>query len=99
MIQDAPSRTIPQPVFLKCSKISEIPSEDEFVVQFQTQNGHYTSFVPKQDVDLPNRRMKALIVAEVEDGVIVLMPAETLTSGPRLRVQNCEIDELLTSIN
>lgn len=76
-----------------------MPGRDEFVVQFETKNGHYTSFVPKEHVDADNRRMHAYIVADVDDGVLVLIPAETLTSGPRLLVEESERNELLTASN
>lgn len=97
MYQTSVWRTVPEPVFLNCSEVHEMPSRDEFVVQFQTKNGHYTSFVPKQHVDALNRRMHAYIIADVSDGVLVLIPAETLTSGPRLIVEESEKDDLLTA--
>ncbi len=40
-------RVEPEPVFLNCSEVREMPGLDEFVVQFSTRKGHYTSFVPK----------------------------------------------------
>lgn len=70
---------------------------DEFVVQFQTRNGNYTSFVPKEHVDAPGRRMHAFIVADVNEGVLVLLPAETLISGSRIVVEDSERDKLLTA--
>ena len=73
-----------------------MPGRDEFIVQFKTNRGHHTSFVPKQYVDADNRRMQAFIVADVDEGVLVLIPAETLTSGPRLVVEESERNELLT---
>lgn len=89
-------RTEPEPVFLHCSKVLQMPGRDEFVVQFKTKNGHYTSFVPKQHVDADNLRLQACIVADVDEGVIVLIPAETLTSGPRLLVEEDERNDVLT---
>lgn len=99
MFQTSLWRTNPEPVSLNCSEVREMPSGDEFVVQFATKNGHYTSFVPKQHVDAINRRLHAYIVADVDDGVLVLIPAETLTSGPRLLVEESEKNKLLTAGN
>lgn len=99
MFQTSLWRTEPEPVLLNCSNVREMPDRDEFVVQFQTKNGHYTSFVPKQHVDASSLRMHAYIVADVAEGVLVLIPAETLTSGPRLLVEESERDELLTTSN
>ena len=99
MFQKSLWRTVPESVSLKCSEVREMPSRDEFVVQFQTKNGNYTTFVPKQHVDARNCRMHAYIVADVDDGVLVLIPAETLTSGPRLLVEESERNELLTAGN
>ena len=61
-------RTEPEPVFLHCSEVHQMPGRDEFVVQFKTKNGHYTSFVPKQHVDADNLRLQACIVADVDEG-------------------------------
>ncbi len=99
MLQTSLWRTNPEPVLLNCSEIREMPSRDEFVVQFETKNGHYTCFVPKQHVDADNRRLHAYIVADVNEGVLVLIPAETLTSGPRLFVEESERDQVLTESN
>lgn len=99
MLQTSIWRTEPEPVSLNCSEVREMPGRDEFVVQFRTKNGNYTSFVPKQYVDAHNRRMYAYIVADVDNGVLVLIPAETLTSGPRLLVEESERNELLTAGN
>ena len=99
MFQTSIWRTEPEHVLLNCSEVRDMPGRDEFVVQFRTKNGNYTSFVPKQYVDADNRRMHAYIVADVDEGVLVLIPAETLTSGPRLVVEESEKNELLTAGN
>ena len=96
MLKTSVWRADPEPVLLNCLEVREMPGRDEFVVQFQTEKGHYTSFVPKQFVDADNRRMEAFIVADVDEGVLVLIPAETLTSGPRLVVAESERNELLS---
>ena len=97
MLKASVWRADPEPVLLNCLEVREVPGRNEFVVQFQTKKGHYTSFVPKQYVDADNRQMQAYIVADVDEGVLVLIPAETLTSGPRLVVEKSERNELLTA--
>ena len=99
MFQTSLWRTNPEPVLLNCSEVRQIPNRDEFVVQFETKSGHYTSFVPKQYVDADKCGLHAYIVADVDSGVLVLMPAETLTSGPRLVVEESERNKLLTASN
>ena len=97
MFQTSTWRAEPEHVLLHCSEVRDMPGRDEFVVQFRTKNGNYTCFVPKQYVDAHNFRMQAYIVADVKGGVLVLIPAETLTSGPRLLVEESERNELLTA--
>ena len=91
-------RVDPEPVLLNCSEVREL-GEDEFVVQFKTKNGNHISFVPKEHVDAENFQMHAFIVADVDEGVYVLIPAETLISGPRILVEESEREDLLTFRN
>ena len=97
MFQLSPWRVHPEHILVQCSQVWEMPGRDEFIVQFDTNHGHYTSFVPKQNMDAPNRRMHACIVADVADGVLILLPADTLTSGPRLLVDRSEMHDLIVS--
>ena len=96
MLKTSRWRTVPEPVLLNCSEVREL-GRDEFVVQFRTKNGNHTSFVPREHVDADNCRMHAFIVADVDEGVYVLIPAETLISGPRILVEESERDKLLTA--
>ena len=98
MLKTSRWRTVPEPVLLNCSEVHEL-GQDEFVVQFKTKNGNYTSFVPREHVDADSCQMHAFIVADVDEGVYVLIPAETLISGPRILVEDSEKGELLTSSN
>ena len=99
MFQTSLWRTDPEPVLLNCSDVRQMPNGHEFIVQFETNSGHYTSFVPKQYVDADKRGLCSYIVADVAGGVLVLLPAETLTSGPRLVVEDSERNQLLTASN
>ena len=89
-------RTAPQPVLINCLKAHEMPNQEEYIVQFECQRGHFTSFVPKEHVDPEALKLHAFIIADVQDkGVLVALPEETLTSGPRLLVFEDEIGEVL----
>ena len=80
-------REVPEPVLINCSQVKVMPDEEEYIVQFECQRGNFTSFVPKQYVDAENRKLHALIIADVQDkGVLLALPEETLTSGRRLLV-------------
>ena len=82
--------------FVNCLTVHELPEHQECIVQFQTQGGNFTSFVPKRYVIPDGKYLYAAIIADVADGVLVDIPAETLTSGPRLLVRNSEMDSVLT---
>ena len=90
-------RMVPEPVLINCLKVHELPNSKEYIVQFKSQRGNFTSFVPKQHVDPVRKGLHALIIADVRDkGYLVGLPVETLTSGPRLLVFESEKDDVLT---
>lgn len=89
-------REVPEPVLINCSQVKVMPDGEEYIVQFECQRGNFTSFVPKQYVDAENRKLHALIIADVQDkGVLLALPEETLTSGRRLLVFEDEKDQVL----
>lgn len=92
-------RNQPQPVMLKCLKIVETIADTEVVVQFQTSEGHFTSFVPKHNVDRERKALQALIVADNEEGYIIQIPQETITSGRWLNLKKDELAERLIQYN
>ncbi len=92
-------RQDPEPVLVNCLKVHEWPQFGEYIVQFENHEGHFTSFVPKQHVIPDGKFLHAFIIADVENGVLVDIPAETLTSGPRIQVTNAEKDTVLTFRN
>lgn len=96
MIKVPEWRDNPQAVFVNCLTVHEFPGHDEYIVQFQTHEGHFTSFVPKRYVIPDEKYMYAAIIADVEGGVLVDIPAETVTCGPRLKVLKSEMDSVLT---
>ena len=90
-------RTEPEQVWINCQAIKEFGQHEEFIVQFETNGESYVSFVPKRFVDLSSSGMQAVIIADVDGGVLVDIPAETLTSGPRILVLDTEKDSVLRS--
>ena len=83
-------REQPEPVWVICQQVSESTHPDEVVVQFKNNGDEYTAFVPRKFVDIENRRLQAFIVADYDDSWLVDIPAETLTSGSRIRIHNPE---------
>ena len=96
MIKIPEWRQDPEPVLINCLKVHPWPQFGEYIVQFETQRGHFTSFVPMQHVNPEGKFLHAFIIADVEDGLLVALPAETVTSGPRIQVSNAEKDSVLT---
>ena len=97
MIKTPEWRKKPQPVFVNLLKAVDFPAgDDEYIVQFQNHEGHFTSFVPKKYVIPEEKYLYAAIIADVDGGVLVDIPNETLTSGPRLLVLDSEVEEVLT---
>ena len=89
-------REAPEPVLINCLQVREMPDKEEYIVQFECRRGNFTSFVPKQYVDAENLKLHALIIADVQDkGVLLALPEETLTSGPRLLVFEEEKNQVL----
>ena len=88
-------RQTPEQVFLKCLAVAKAPNEREYVVQFETSLGKFTAFVPNQYVNVEGKYISAAIIADVEDGILVDIPVETLTSGPRFLIKDSEKEELL----
>ena len=89
-------REVPQPVLINCVQVKEMPDREEYIVQFECQRGNFTSFVRKGEVNPEAKQLHAFIIADVQDkGVLLALPQETLTSGPRLLVFEDEKDQLL----
>ena len=89
-------RVKPQEVWVNCQDVKELNQEEEFIVHFEANGEEYVSFVPKRFVDLGERRLQALVIADVDGGLLVDIPVETLTSGPRILVREGEKDSVLT---
>lgn len=86
----------PEPVQIKCTVIRDSGHPGELIVQFESKREKYTAFVPDFVVDRERQTIYAYIVAEVDpDAWLVDLPAETLTTGPRIRVDKDEEGKLL----
>lgn len=88
-------RDEPEPVWVICQLIKESTQPGEMVVQFRNNGDEYTAFVPKKFIDIENKRLQAIIVAEIDDSWLVDIPVETLTSGSRIRIRNPEKDTVI----
>ena len=84
----------PEQVWLKCEDVREL-NEGEALVSFTANAEQYVSFVPKRFLDMTRCRLQALVIADVEGGLLVDIPVETLTSGPRLFVPAWEQEAVL----
>ena len=67
----------------------------EYIVHFETNGYWHTAFVPEEFVDVDNCRLAAIVIADYGDDVLVDIPVETLTTGPRLRVTASEKENIL----
>ncbi len=85
-------------VWLLCQVVKANPQLREYIVQFKANGKQYVSFVPEKFVNTDNNGLWARIVADVDDGVLVRIPAETLTSGPQVIVQDCERNSVLAPV-
>ena len=94
-------RNKPEHVWILCDKIDSgdqpFRQLKEIIVHFILNGNVHVAFVPEQFVDSVNKRLSAMIVAEYGDDLLVDIPAETLTSGSRLRVSAAERDSVLIS--
>ena len=73
---------------LKCYYVGRGDVEWQRAVQFEIDERKYLSLVPKEAVDEEQKTMMISIVGSLEDGAYLIdLPAETLTSGPRLRIR------------
>ena len=74
-------------VWIPCKTVRQL-DPNEFIVQFDLDGKEYTSFVPARFVNEENSGLGACIVADVNEGVLVDIPAETFTCGRRLLIRD-----------
>ena len=88
----------PESVWIALQEVRDISRPEEYLVQFKVRGEQFVAFVPRKYVDFEKKRMFGVVYAEFEGDLLVEMPAETLTSGPRMRVPRDEIESLLTYV-
>ena len=72
---------------LMCDYVGDGDLDSQRAVQFVVEGRRYTSLVPADSVDSKQKRMQISIVGSLKDGsYLVDLPAETFTSGPRMRI-------------
>lgn len=87
MIEIPRWRAEQKPVWIPCKTVRQL-DPNEFIVQFDLDGKEYTSFVPARFVNEENSGLGACIVADVNEGVLVDIPAETFTCGRRLLIRD-----------
>lgn len=95
MIEVPQWRSEAEAVRIFCKTIKLVPQLDEYIVQFNANGVEYTSFVPERFMDLAKQGMGAWIIAAVDGGVLVDIPADTFTSGSRIKIRDSERDAVL----
>ncbi len=88
-------RSEPKQVWIKCQVVNSSGHPGELVIQFVANGEQFTSFVPEKFVDAANKRLMGFIVADFDDSWLVDIPAETLTSGPRIRIRDLEKNSVI----
>jgi hypothetical protein len=90
-------RLEPEPVWISCKSVKKLPQFKEVIVQFDANGEEFTSFVPEKFVNVEKKWLWGVIIAEFDGGILVDIPAETFTSGPRIAVMDSEKDSVLVS--
>ncbi len=83
-----------EPVWIACQDITESPGTSELIVQFEANGENFVSFVPERFVDRESKGLWGVIIADCPGAVLVEIPAETLTSGARILVQESEMQSV-----
>ena len=66
------------------------------VVQFKVNGNSYTLFVMPSMVNVEERTMDAMIIADLDDsGFLIDLPSETLTSGPRIQISQKDAETVI----
>lgn len=89
----------PEPVWVSCQSIREadwLKPLDEVLVRFNSDGEQFVAFVPERYIDHSRSSIWGAIIADVEGGVLVDIPVETLTSGNRIMVRDSERESVLS---
>ena len=86
----------PEPVDLKVNHVGQVEAfPDECLVGFQVNGENFTGFFPSKYVSKGKKVLSALIVADVGDGWLVRIPAETFQGGPQVVIPHSEKESLI----
>ena len=86
----------PEPVDLRVSHVGQVGAfPDECLVGFEVNGENYTGFFPARFVSGKKKVLSALIVADVGDGWLVRIPAETFQGGPQVVIPHSEKETLI----
>ncbi len=87
----------PEPVDLKVEHVGKVNAfPGEYLVGFRINGENFTGFFPTDFVSQERKVLSALIVADVEDGWLVRIPAETFQGGPQVVIPHSEKESLIT---
>jgi len=73
----------PQPVDIKYSKITNGQFADEVVVTLVSSSGELNMFLHSSFLNQAKKTIKAIIIDEKKDKVLIGLPSETFTTGSR----------------
>ena len=89
----------PEPVWVSSQAIKEadwlIPLK-EVIVRFKADGEQLVAFVPEWYIERSRSGMWGAIITDVEGGVLVDIPVETLTCGRRIMVRDSERESVLS---
>ena len=90
-------RLEPEPVWISCKTIQEVPTGKEFLVQFDANGKEHTAFVPERFINIGKGGLQGFIIADFDGGSLVDIPVDTFISGPRIMVMDEERAYVLVS--
>ena len=82
-------------LWLRCTSEADPGRSGDLMVRFAVGEEEYLAFVPERFVGEMGSRLEAVIIADVNGGVLVDIPVETFTSGRRILVRDTERESIL----
>lgn len=86
----------PREVHIRTVEIRVGPGPGEYTVKIRINGDELISFVPSGSVNEQQQILRAVRIGELESDWLIDLPAETLTSGPRIRVPKDQEETLFT---
>lgn len=88
----------PREIRIRCEKITKIGNSEELMIYIKINGEDFTAFIPPTMdfiINTVEKTIKAFLVAKFDEDLLVDLPVETLTSGPRIRIPKAHIDEVV----